>query len=138
MITLNAVGFLGFAALAAGLLLTMSLPAWKWALLAFGVLYLPYAFWSQRAAVLHPPRVDDAGVFLYRKPDLDYLMHGAHVPWANVRRVEQGAAGVLWVSYVAADGQARRDPVPTRALRNADAFRNALLSGAAANGVPVD
>lgn len=135
----SALVFFGLAAVLLVLALSgANLAIWQRALLGAVGLYLIFAGLNNQRGLRAPPRIGPDGLYLYRRGDLNFLMHAQHLPWSQVQRVRMLPSGLVWIEHTPAAGPARRDPLATQTFRNGPAVRQALRDGAAGHGLPLD
>jgi hypothetical protein len=129
----TALTMLGFAAGALALAVSAELALWQRLGLGALGLYLLYALGNNVQAQRRPPQISEAGFFLYRRPEGDYLQRGQLVPWASIVRLSFEPGGVVWTEYEVTEGQRtriRRDLTDTTLFSNGPAFRQALQHAA--------
>lgn len=137
----TALTMLGFAAGALALAFTTDLALWQRLGLGAVGAYLLYALGNNLRAQRRPPQISEAGLWLYRRPEGDFLLHGQLVPWASIVRLTFGPGGVVWTDYEVTVGRrtrTRRDVTETELFSNGAEFRRSLTDAAAWHHLDVE
>ena len=135
----NGVVFLGLAAVGIwAALVNTDLSVWVRLLLAATGLYLIYAFRNNARSWSTPPRLEEAGLFFYGKPDGDYLARGQFVRWEDMTRLTFLPSGLVWIEHTVREdskSRTRRDPLATQLFVNGTELRDALYQQAERRGL---